>query len=302
MSFRPICIVGPTSSGKTALALQLAKQFDGEIVNADASQMYRGLTVGTGKPVGTWENGVFLVEGIRHHAFDVLEPTETCTVTQWKELAQKAVEEIMARGKLPIVVGGTGLYVQSLVDDFVPPAVVPQSDLREKMARMSLQGLQEWLKEVDAKSYGFIDIQNPRRVQRAIEVAVTTGESFVDQQTKGPKALDALQMGIEHVREILYTRIDDAVEEKLKAGWIEEVKKLLEQGVPMDAPAFQAIGYRDVMVHLQNRMTHSALLQTIQQATRHYAKRQVTWFKRDARIHWIADHAEAEKFVQAWME
>ena len=301
MSLRPICIVGSTSSGKTALALKLAKQFDGEIVNADASQIYRGLTVGTGKPVGTWEDGMFLVDGVRHHVFDVLDPNESCTVTQWKELAQKAVEDITARGKLPIVVGGTGLYVQSLVDDFVPPAVVPQTDLREKMAHMSLQALQEWLKEVDLKSYGFIDIKNPRRVQRAIEVAVTTGESFVDQQSKGPKALDALQLGIEHAREVLYTRIDEAVEEKLKMGWIEEVKRLLEQGVPMDAPAFQAIGYRDVMVHLQNRMTYPVLVQTIQQATRHYAKRQMTWFKRDARINWIENQAEAEKFVRAWV-
>lgn len=289
-----LAIVGPTSSGKTALSLELAQQFNGEIINADARQFYRGFDIGTGKPD--------LKQAIPHHLFDVLDPAESWSVTEWKKEAEKLIQEIAARGHLPIIVGGTGLYIQSLIDNMEPPAVTPQSELREEISKKSLSELQAWLEEVDPKSALFIDMQNPRRIQRALEVAITTGQSFVDQQSKGEKSVDALQIGIDWPRPLLNERIDAAIDRMLKDGWMEETKRLVEQGIPEDAPAFSSIGYRDILDFLKNKITQSEMVHRIKNATHQYAKRQMTWFKRDPRIKWLSDQSRAKNLVEAWIK
>lgn len=300
-----LCIVGPTSSGKTSLSLQLAKRFDGEIVNADARQIYRGFDIGTGKPKGEWQmhegQSVYMVEGVPHHLIDYLAPTDVSTVAEWKVAATKVIQGIAARGHLPIVVGGTGMYVQSLVDNFELPAVPPQPALRTRMEKMSLSELVAELKEVDSESAAFVDLQNPRRVMRAIEVARVTGRSFGELRRKQAAVIDPLFLGLQHAPEILRERINSTIEKMLTAGWIEEVQELHAQGIPWGAPAMTSLGYREIGSFLRGEYSKEQMIQKIQIYTWQYARRQMTWFRKETRIHWLSDPSEAEEIVQAWI-
>jgi tRNA dimethylallyltransferase len=291
---RILCIVGPTSSGKTALSLALAKKFDGEIVNADARQLYRGFDIGTGKP--SFEERT----GVPHYLFDE-DPAQQISVSEWKEKALACIREIVSRGRLPILVGGTGLYVQALVDNFSIPEVAPQVELRDELSSLSLEALVKRLEEVDPDALEIVDLKNPRRVIRALEVALTTGRSFVDARQKGESLVDALQLGIERSREDLYARSEAAVDEMLARGWIDEVRRLLAQGFIKETPAMSAIGYRELVDVIEGRSTLTEVVPGIKQATRNYIKRQVTWFKRDERIVWVSDQEGAEELVRSWL-
>ena len=290
---RIVCIVGPTSSGKTSLSLALAKAFSGEIVNADARQLYRGFDVGTGKPS--------LVEraGIPHHLFDEDSMTQI-TVSEWREKALVRIREIVSRGRLPILVGGTGLYFQALIDNLSIPEVPPQTELREELSRLSLSELVDRLRATDPEALTVVDLKNPRRVIRALEVALTTGQSFVDTRQKGSLLVDALQIGIERTREELYARAETAVDEMLSRGWVEEVRGLFAQGFSKTSPAMSAIGYRELTDVVESRSTLDEAVPNIKRATRNYIKRQITWFKRDERIEWVRDPAEALECVRLW--
>lgn len=290
---RILCVVGPTSSGKTVLSLVLAKKFGGEIVNADARQLYRGFDIGTGKP--SMEEQA----GIPHYLFDE-DPVQQITVSEWKERALVCIREIVSRGRLPILVGGTGLYIQALVDNFSIPEVAPQVELRDELSGLSLEELVKRLGEVDPDALEIVDLKNPRRVIRALEVALTTGRSFVDARQKGELLVDALQIGIERSREDLYTRSEAAVDEMLARGWIDEVRGLLAQGFAKETPAMSAIGYRELADVVEGRSTLAEVVPGIKQATRNYIKRQVTWFKRDERIVWTSDQESADKVVRPW--
>jgi tRNA dimethylallyltransferase len=291
---RILCIVGPTSSGKTALSLALAKKFDGEIVNADARQLYRGFDIGTGKP--SFEERT----GVPHYLFDE-DPAQQISVSEWKEKALACIREIVSRGRLPILVGGTGLYVQALVDNFSIPEVAPQVELRDELSSLSLEALVKRLEEVDPDALEIVDLKNPRRVIRALEVALTTGRSFVDARQKGESLVDALQLGIERSREDLYARSEAAVDEMLARGWVEEVRELFTQGFTKETPAMSAIGYRELEDVVRGRSTLTEVVPGIKQATRNYIKRQVTWFKRDERIVWVSDQEGAEELVRSWL-
>jgi len=196
-----LCIVGPTSSGKTSLGIALAKHFNGEVVNADARQVYQGFDIGTGKPEGVWDKDVLLVESIPHHLMRWLRPEEMCAMIAWRVRALEVIREIAARGHVPIVVGGTGLYIRALVDNFDAPAVVSSGHFRAKMGERSLDELVAELKRVDPESAKVVDLKNPRRVLRALEVVHVTGRSFVEQQKKGEPLVDAFLMGIAHSSE-----------------------------------------------------------------------------------------------------
>jgi tRNA dimethylallyltransferase len=299
-------IVGPTSSGKTSLSLQLAKQFNGEIVNADARQIYRGFDIGTGKPKGEWQEqegrSVYVVEGIPHHLIDHLDPTEISTVAEWKIAATKVIQDIVSRGCLPILVGGTGMYVQSLVDNFELPAVAPQPELRARMEKMSLPELVAELKDVDPESAEFVDLQNPRRVMRAIEVARATGRSFGELRRKQAAVIDPLFIGLQHAPEVLRERINTTIDQMLAAGWIEEVEVLHAKGIPWGAPAMTSLGYREIGSYLRGEYSKEQMIQKIQIYTWQYARRQMTWFRKESRIQWIMNDNQAVPLIKKWLE
>lgn len=300
-----LCIVGPTASGKTALGIKLAKQFGGEIINADARQIYRSLNIGTGKPPGkrgkAFGHPAFLVEGIPHYLMGFLAPQEIFTVAQWCRCAKRAIAGITKRGHLPMIVGGTGLYIQALVDNYQIPSVPPQQVFRKAMESKTLFELIDLLRLADPDAVGLVDIKNRPRVLRALEVTTFTGEPFSRLRSKAQPLFDACLIGRSRAREELHMRIDQALEEMFRAGWVEEVKMLQAKGLSLQAPAMTSIGYKEIGACLRGEMTLEEATKKTKQATNQYAKRQITWFKRDKRIHWIKDEAEAEEIVQRWL-
>lgn len=298
---RLLCIVGPTSSGKTSLSLALAKKFQGEIINADARQLYRGFDIGTGKPhilplpEGELE-GEGGVDGIPHHLFDE-DPRTPLTVSEWRKKALEHIQSITARGHLPILVGGTGLYIQALVDNLSIPEVAPQAELRAELSRLSLNEMVKRLQELDPEACNIVDLKNPRRVMRALEVTLSSGQTWSNTQQKGPPLVNALQIGILRSREELYARAEQAVDDMIKAGWINEVQDLIASGIPRDAEAMSAIGYRELADVIEGTLPLEEVVDKIKQATRNYIKRQITWFKRDERIKWVKDEGEAMAHV-----
>ena len=302
---RIVCIVGPTSSGKTTLGLRLAKEYNGEVVNADARQCYSDFDIGTGKPEGargTFEGRrAFLVEGVPHYLMDFLKPTITLSVAEWREMALTAVKGIASRKHLPLVVGGTGLYVQALIDNFSFPKVEPQPHLRKAFESKPLTELVALLLKLDPAAAEVVDLKNPRRVIRALEVVTFTGKSFTSQKTKGKPIVDAFQVGIKWPRDVLYHRIDQEVEDMIERGWIDEIRENVRKKIPLDAPAMTSIGYRELLGYIKGEKTLDAAIAACKQAVRNYAKRQETWFKRDQRIHWASSQDEAAEMVEGWL-
>ena len=285
---RVICIVGPTASGKTALSVALAQELGGEIVSFDSMQLYRGMDIGTAKPTKE-EMG-----GIPHHMIDVIEPTEDYSVGRYVNQADACVQDILRRGKPVILVGGTGLYVDSLIAgrQFAP---VPQTGRREELTLLAqqqgIEPLMERLRAVDPEATARIHPSNTRRVIRALEIYLETGVTLTehDRQTAAqPKRYAPVWLGLDYVnREALYARIDRRVDEMFRQGLPDEVRGLLARGVPMTATAMQAIGYKELCACLRGEETPEGARAQIQQASRRYAKRQRTWFRRNGEIHWL---------------
>ncbi|MBR2048206.1 MAG: tRNA (adenosine(37)-N6)-dimethylallyltransferase MiaA [Oscillospiraceae bacterium] len=282
-----ICVVGPTASGKTALAVELAKAFDGEVVSFDSMQIYRRMDIGTAKP--TKEE----MQGIPHHMIDIIEPDEAFSVGRYVELADPIVRDILARGKRVILAGGTGLYVDALIrgGEFAP---IPSTGCRERLeARAADQGIEALMAELAAidpealqRSQG-----NPRRIIRALEVFQETGETITahDLRTRSvPPKYDPLWIGLDfESRQELYDRIDLRVELMVKNGLLEEIREILGEGIPESATAMQAIGYKEFVNAMAGRDTLENAIAQVQQASRRYAKRQLTWFRKNPNIHWI---------------
>ena len=288
---RIVCIVGPTSSGKTALSFEVAKKFNGEIINADARQIYRRFVIGTGQP--TLEEQ----QGIPHHLFGFLGPERTYSVAEWKQAALERIQAITGRGKLPVLVGGTGLYIQSLVDNFEPPAVEPQPALRAELQALSHEALIQRLEEEDADAVTWIDLKNRRRVERALEVVLVTGKSFKDQRLQGEPLVEAILLGVQRSSDELRERINRSIDQMIALGWKEEVKQLHASGIPWDAPAMTSIGYRELGLVVRGELDGATAIERIRFATWQYAKRQITWFKRDERIEWCTTKDEACELV-----
>ncbi|GMU25248.1 MAG: tRNA dimethylallyltransferase [Candidatus Uhrbacteria bacterium] len=298
-------VVGPTASGKTDLAITLAKEFDGEIINADARQIYRGLTIGTGKPKGrrgVWEGKkAYIVQGVPHYLMDFLPPEEPFSAPEWRTSALKAIRGITARRHLPIVVGGTGLYLSSLIDHFQFPEVKAQPGLRLEYERKPLDDLVRLLLAVDPDSGNIVDLKNKRRVIRALEVVTFSGKKFSEARRLGEPLVEALQIGIVRSKEELYSRIHVSIEHMLEEGLIEEVRTLIKKGVSVDSPGMTAIGYRDFVRYLRGECSLDEIIENFKQKTRQYARRQWTWFKKDDRIRWVTDDAEAGRIVREWL-
>lgn len=283
-----LCIVGPTATGKTRLSVALARQLGAEIVSCDSMQLYRGMDIGTAKPTAE-EMG-----RVKHHMLDCLDPQEDFSVSRYVELADACVQEILSRGKPVIVVGGTGLYVDSLVAgrEFAP---FPQTGRREELTlraqREGIEPLVEQLRAVDPEAAASIHPSNQKRVIRALEVYLETGKTITEHnretQSRPPK-YHPIWIGLDYVnRPTLYARIDARVDEMFELGLVGEVRRLLESGISPTATSLQAIGYKELTAFLRGEDTEAAAREKIKLASRRYAKRQRTWFRRNADIHWI---------------
>lgn len=272
-----LVIVGPTASGKSDLAVSLAKKFNGEIVSADSRQVYKGLDIGSGKI--TKEE----MEGIPHHLLDVADPKEVFSVGLFKELAENVIEEILEREKLPIITGGTGFFIQSIVDGLTFPEVPPNEVLRKELESKTSAELGDILKELDSDRFHSIDIYNKRRFVRAIEVAKALGS--VPKINKNPQ-YESLQIGIETGDE-LRERIESRLEKRLKIGMLEEVEKLNENGVSWERLEELGLEYRYTSMFLRGMISLEEMKKEIINKSWQYSRRQLTWFKRDRRIKWI---------------
>ena len=281
-----ICLAGPTASGKTALAVELAKEFDGEVVSCDSMQVYRRMDIGTAKP--TKEE----MQGIPHHMIDVASPEEDYSVSRYCAQAAPIVEDIVARGKTAIIAGGTGLYMDSLIrgNDFAP---FPSTGVRQRLeAQADAEGLEamaDWLRSVDPEAAE--RIHDRKRLLRALEVYLETGETITEHNRRTqaiPPRFTPVWLGLDFEdRQQLYDRIDLRVTKRLEMGLLEEIRELLASGVPEKATAMQAIGYKEFVDALASRETLEAAADQVRQSSRRYAKRQLTWFRRNKAMHWL---------------
>lgn len=303
---RVVFVVGPTSNGKTDLGVKLAKKYGGEIINADSRQLYKQVDIGTGKPSGTrgeYEHyKAYIHRGVPHYLMDFLPPTESFSAPQWRAAAMKAIHGITRRGHLPIVVGGTGLYISSIVDNLQFPEVEPHPMFRKSLEKKPLRDLVSLLLILDPDAFEVVDVKNKRRVIRALEVATFSGKKFSELRKKGDPIVQALQIGIARTSKDLNARIRVAVEKMIKRGLVREIRELMKQGVPLNAPALTALGYRDFADYLLGRVTLQEAVERLKKQTIQYAKRQWTWFKRDKRIHWVKDEEEGIKLVGDWLK
>ena len=289
-----LCVVGPTASGKTALAVELAKELNGEVVSCDSMQIYRRMDIGTAKP--TAEE----MQGVRHHMIDIIDPTEDFSVSRYCQLATPIVDDILARGKTVIIAGGTGLYVDSLIrgNDFAPiPATGHRQLLEQQIAEDGIEPLLAQLQAVDPeaaqRSQG-----NPRRIVRALEVYLETGETITAHNLKTqaiPPRYQPIWIGLDfEKRQDLYNRIDLRVEVMLQMGLLQEIRQLLDSGIPENATAMQAIGYKEFVDALAGRCSVETAVTQVQQSSRRYAKRQLTWFRRNENMNWILRQPETK--------
>ncbi len=284
---RLLVIVGPTAVGKTDTSILLAKRLHGEIISADSMQIYQDMDIGTAKP------SLEERQGIPHHLLDIIAPGESFSVADYQELARKTISEVTSRGKLPILVGGTGLYVRAVIDpyNFIPADTdwKLREHLKAQAAEAGIEALYNWLKEVDPKAAERIHPNDERRIIRALEVYQTTGEplSFWEQQVDREERYDVLMVGLTRPREQIYDRVNRRVDLMVEAGLIEEAKTLLAQGLDQNFIARQAIGYKELFNYLQGRETLDEALEKLKLNTRRYAKRQLTWFRADPRINWL---------------
>ena len=282
-----ICIAGPTASGKTALAVELAKELNGEVVSCDSMQIYRRMDIGTAKP--TTEE----MQGIPHHMLGVAEPEEDFSVSKYCEMASPIVDDILARGKTAIIAGGTGLYMDSLIkgNDFAPfPATGHRERLEEKLAAVGLDAMIAELAAVDPDAAVRAQ-RNPRRIIRALEVYYETGETITSHNLKTqtiPPRYNPLWLGLDfEPRALLYERIDRRVGIMLEMDLEKEIRDLLSSGISPDCTAMQAIGYKEFVAALDGQCTMEEAADEVRKASRRYAKRQLTWFRRNEKIHWL---------------
>ena len=284
-----LVLVGPTASGKTRLAVELAKEHNGEVVSADSMQIYRRMDIGTAKP--TAEE----MEGVPHHMIDVADPEEDFSVARYVEMAAACVDDILARGKLPIVAGGTGLYVDSLLSGRTFAAFSPESSLRQELegelAERGGEAMLAELAQVDPEAAGRLHPNDHKRIVRALEVYRSTGKT-ISQHNRETRALppryEALTIGLNFQdRADLWARIDARVEQMAAAGLEREVRELLASGLSPTCTAMQAIGYKEFVAAVEGEMTWREAEELVKLRSRQYAKRQITWFKRNPDTHWL---------------
>lgn len=286
---RPLIIItGPTASGKTALSIELAKRIGGEIISADSMQVYRHMDIGSAKV--TEEE----MDGVPHHLIDVLEPSEDFNVVKFQSMAKKAMEEIYSRGHIPIVAGGTGFYIQALLYDIDFTETDESTEIRRELEQTAREkgprALHELLREVDPESADAIHENNVKRVIRAIEFYRQTGRKISEHNREEMQKFspyEFLYYVIDLPRPVLYSRIDERVSRMLEAGLVEEVKTLRDMGYTRDMVSMQGLGYKEILDYLNGECSLDEAVYIIKRDTRHFAKRQITWFKRERDVRWL---------------
>ena len=289
-----ICIAGPTASGKTALAVELAKAVNGEVVSCDSMQVYKYMDIGTAKPTRDE------MQGIVHHMLDVAEPYEDFSVSRYCEMAAPIVDDIVARGKTAIIAGGTGLYMDALIkgNDFAP---YPSTGMREKLEAQAdeagMEAMLELLRSIDPDAAEKLHLKDRKRIIRALEVYYETGQTITEHNRRTqeiPPRYNPVWFGLDdEKRQSLYDRIDRRVDIMLEQGLLSEIQTLLAMGIPKKCTAMQAIGYKEFVDALDGNCSQEEAAALVQQSSRRYAKRQLTWFRRNPHMNWLV-HREGE--------
>jgi tRNA dimethylallyltransferase len=295
-----VAIVGPTAVGKTEVSIEVALKLDGEIISADSMQIYKYMDIGTAKP--TLEER----KGVPHHMIDIIYPDEEFSVAEFKALAEKCIADIHSRGKIPILTGGTGLYVNAVCYGYTFSSFDKDESLRKQLKveaeKYGNEYLYNKLKQIDPKAAEKIHPNNLRRVIRALEVYIKTGvpfSHFEELTKKRGSPYELLIFGLTRPREELYERINKRVQKMIENGWVDEVKKLLEMGYTKELNSMQALGYRQIIDYLEGRITLQEAIHLISRDTRRYAKRQYTWFRKDKNIIWFDVSKEGkEKIIE----
>jgi tRNA dimethylallyltransferase len=296
MGEKLVVIIGPTAVGKTKLSIALAKRLNGEIISGDSMQIYKGMDIGTAK-IKPEE-----MEGIPHHLLDIKEPWESFSVVEFQQLARSLIHEISARGRLPMIVGGTGLYIQSVIYDYqfstAPSDEAYRRQLRKIAEEEGEETLHEQLKAIDPESAARIHPHNVRRVIRALEIYHCTGKTMTEWQRGQTKRLiyDAAIVGLTMEREQLYRRINERVEQMLAEGLLEEARALYDRGI-RDCQSVQAIGYKELYDYFDGRVSLGEAIEQLKQNSRRYAKRQLTWFRNQMPVQWF-DMTDAAEFAE----
>jgi tRNA dimethylallyltransferase len=280
-----VVLVGPTAVGKTALSLDVAAAVEGEIVSADSRLFYRGMDIGTAKPTDEDRTRV------HHHLIDIVSPVETITLGEYQRMAQQAIDDIATRGKIPLLVGGSGQYVRAVVEGWNVPVVPPDVVLRETLAALAAnqgsQALHDKLEQLDPIAAQRIDHRNVRRVIRALEVTLKSGEPISSLQTKSPPPYEILQVGLTRPRVELYQRIDRRIDAMIAAGLVQEVGAL-GQAYGWDAPALSGLGYRQMGYYVRGELAFEDAVQLLRKETRRFVRQQSNWFhQQDPRIQWF---------------
>lgn len=290
-----IVLVGPTAVGKTKLSIEVAKAFSGEIISGDSTQVYKGLDIGTAK-ITEQE-----MEGVPHHLIDIKNPNETFSTAEFQQIVRAKIEEISSRGVVPIIVGGTGLYIQSVMYDYQFTNISVDEEFRSKLEEMASNGrgqeLYEQLEAIDPASASHIHPNNIRRVIRALEIFHSTGKSMSEHQ-KGQKrelVYDTALIGLTMNRDKLYERINMRVDMMVNEGLLEEVKRLYDQGI-RNVQSVQAIGYKELYQYFDGNTSYDEAIEQLKQNTRNYAKRQLTWFRNKMDVAWFDMTEEREHF------
>jgi tRNA dimethylallyltransferase len=278
--------VGPTAVGKTEVAIKLAERLNGEIVSADSRLFYRGMDIGTAKP-STQEQA-----RVPHHLVDVANPGKSWSLATFQQAALQAVADIQARGRLPLLVGGTGQYIWSVLQGWEVPPQKPDAALRAVLERLAEdigpQALHQKLAVLDPASAASIDARNLRRTIRALEVTLSTGKRFSEQRQRTVSPFSLLVIGLKRSRAELYQRVDQRIEDMISAGFLDEVRRLIEAGFSPDLPMLSAIGYREMVAVLRGEMTMDEAITQMKRLTRRYIRQQSNWFKEsDPSIHWF---------------
>ncbi len=290
-----IVILGPTATGKSNVAVWLAEKVKGEVISADSRQVYKGLNIGTNK-ISKKE-----MKGVPHHLLDVAEPQDTFTAHDYKEQAEQAIEQILKKKKIPIICGGTGFYIQTIVDNFLLPEVPPNKKLRTKLKNNTAEELFLMLAQIDLRRASTIDVHNPHRLIRAIEIATHLGA--VPEITKKPK-FQTLQIGLDIADEKLKAKIEKRLLIEIKKGLLKEVQKLHDDGLTWKRLEELGLEYRYASRLLQGLITEEEMITQLTNEIWQYAKRQRTWFKRDERIHWFKNTEKTKilKQVQLFLK
>lgn len=295
-----LVVCGPTGSGKTKLSIDLAKAFDGEIISADSVAIYKGLNIGSAKPTEKERSEVV------HHMIDVVSPTEEFSVAEYKELSRKILSDVIKRGKTPVICGGTGYYIDALLYDFSYGNCPKNEKFRLKCEKIieeqGVLSLHERLRSVDKETADILHPNDVMRIVRALEIYETTGKKKSEITDKKTPVVPFFAFSYDYEREVLYERIEKRVDKMFADGLIDEVNGLLDSGVTADMQSMQAIGYKEVVSGLNEKLSEEQIKETVKRNTRRYAKRQITWFKKTDNLVFLSPYIDAVSFIKEYLD